>query len=156
MSYIDLKKSAGGVGITLESGERKTLALDAGLNDSDKIFAVPVGKQWDIHGVYVSLATTATAGNRQMEITIDDSANTVWQFDAGAVQAANLTYKYLFAPSLPVSALVGTTLTGPLPQPLRIRDFWRVRLRDRLAIDAAADDMTVVIVGIESNTDSMV
>jgi len=156
MSNIDLKNPViGSPLIDLEARVSKTLFRDVGLNDSDKTVQVPVGKQWDILWVWVNFVSTATAGNRVLELRINDNTNDQLVISALALHAANLTYDYLFVPGAP---LVGAPAAGlravtvPIPSPLRLRDFWTLRVLDRSAIDAAADDMTVVVVGIENTT----
>lgn len=118
---------------------------DATLNDSDKTLIVPAGKQWLVFNVYAKLVSTATVGNRQLDVLITDgSDNEMAKFVAGAGQAASLTRTYVFAPGHPqetafTNGLMLRTLAGYLILPAG----YKVRVFDSAAIDAAADDMTV-------------
>jgi hypothetical protein len=123
------------------------LILDQVLNDSDKPFVVPAGQRYKIRYGQVTLISTATVGNRQMALEIqDDAANVVFRSLAGAVQAESLTREYHFAPN-PVreSAFVNGQIMVPIPPDLILLPAWTMRLYDTAAIDAAADDMTVAM-----------
>lgn len=133
------------------SGKRNTRWLESSQqsevtdNDSDKTFTVPTGKSWRILSVHVRLVTTATVGNRQIEVRLtDDSNNNIGHAPAGAVQAASLTRHYTFAPGL--ADLTGfrdtDKLTTPLPDVV-LPAGYKVRIFDTAAVDAAADDMHV-------------
>ncbi len=121
------------------------LQADEGANDSDKTFTVPAERIWVISSIWVELVSTATAGNRQMALEIQDASNdVVAEIRAGAVQAASLTRKYLF--SVTAVDLIGFRdtdwLSTPLPYLLLPAGF-QVRVFDNNAVDAAADDMVV-------------
>lgn len=118
---------------------------DAAADSSDKEWVVPDGRRYRIFYGSVILVSTATVGNRQMALEIqDDSANVVFRSLAGAVQAASLTREYHFAPN-PVreAAFVNTQIMAPIPPKLILLPGWTIRLYDTASIDAAADDMTV-------------
>ena len=127
---------------------------DAALNDSDKTLTVPAGKQWGLRSVYAKLISTATVGNRQMDVLVTDgSDNIVAKFVAGAVQAASLTREYVFAPAQPqetgfTTGVMLRALAGDLVLPAG----YKVRVYDSAAIDAAADDLTVRLL-VEEMTD---
>lgn len=125
-----------------------SLQSEVTANDSDKTFTVPTGKSWGINSVYVKLVTTATVGNRQVEVKITDgSDNELLTIRAGAVQAASLTRFYNFAAGLPdLTAFRDTdALSNPLPTQLVLPAGYKVRVFDKAAADAAADDMDVRI-----------
>ena len=129
------------------------LQVDEALNDSDKKFTVPAGKEWMLQSVRVELASTATVGNRQMVVEIqDDVDDVVFEAIAGNVQAASLTGNYHFAPGVSdLTAFRDTThLSTPLP-PLVLPAGYDVRVYDNKAIDAAADDMVVQMLVMERN-----
>lgn len=44
------------------------LGVDGAANDSDKTFAVDSGENWELHSIWVQLATTSAAGNRQLRV----------------------------------------------------------------------------------------
>jgi hypothetical protein len=125
---------------------------DATANDSDKAFTVPAGKEWRIAFVYAQLVTTATVGNRKMRMEIDDGTNLVWFKEWTPTQAASLTRHYFSGPSLPDDAAFDASGRARMlfePREIIIPAGWRIRLYDVAAIDAAADDMTVRIAGVE-------
>jgi hypothetical protein len=127
-------------------GWNPSLQAEEALNDSDKTFTVPAGTEWEILTIYVELATTATVGNRQLAIRFTDgSDDIIGQIRAGAVQAASLTRIYQFGVGLPdLTAFRDTDfLSTPLPDGLVLPAGYKVRILDKAAIDAAADDMDV-------------
>jgi len=118
---------------------------DATANDSDKSFTVPANKRWRVTNIYVNYVATATVGNRQIRPDYQNSTpNTVVQH---AFNGANVT--------------AGTTLNGnwSIGMPVvhsatssaqSLADAWLpagyiVRVFDTNAVDAAADDMIVVL-----------
>lgn len=77
---------------------RATLTSSETSNDSDVTLTVTTSQEWQPMSIWVELVTTATVGNRQIEISITDASNDVLlAIQAGAVQAASLTRNYLFA-----------------------------------------------------------
>lgn len=134
------------------AGKRNTrwvessLQADVTADDSDKTFTVPAGKSWVLLSAYVRLVTTATAGNRQMVVSLTNASDAeLLTIRAGAVQAASLTRFYNFGPDLgDLTAFRDTdSLTNPFPVGLALPAGFKVRVRDKAAIDAAADDMDV-------------
>lgn len=121
------------------------LKADEATNDSDKSFTVPAGKMWELTSIWVELISTATGGNRQMTVEVQDSgADVVMAVAAGAVQADSVTRNYMFAPHMPdlTSFRAGDLLMTPIP-PLLLSAGFIIRVYDSAAIDAAADDMVV-------------
>ena len=121
------------------------LQADETADDSDKSFTVPAGKMWELTSIWVELTSTASAGNRQMTIEIQDSgSDVVMAVAAGAVQAQSLTRNYMFAPHMPdlTSFRAGDLLMTPMP-PLLLSAGFIIRVYDSAAIAAAADDMIV-------------
>lgn len=122
-----------------------TQQADAAANDSDKTLTVPAGKSWGLRSIFAELVSTATGGNRQLDVLLTDpSDNVVAKCVAGAVQAASLTRDYVFAPQHPQEAaftngLMLRALAGDVVLPAG----YKVRVYDSAAIDAAADDLTV-------------
>ena len=119
---------------------------DATADDSDKTFTVPAGKVWFVKAIGATLVTTATVGNRQLDVLLtDDSDNTLIKYAAGAVQAASLTRYYYFAPLHPQdtsfsgAGIMYRALAGDLALPAG----YKIRIYDSAAIAAAADDLTV-------------
>ena len=121
------------------------LKSDVTANSSSKTFTVPADTYWKLSAVYVSLTTTATAGNRQLVVEVLGANNAVIaEIRAGAVQAASLTRKYLFASIFQdLTAFRDTDfLANPLPE-LALIGGQKLRIRDKAAVAAAADDMDV-------------
>lgn len=126
---------------------RPYLYAEETLNDSDKSIAVPLYNEWQILWIWVELATTATVGDRQLVVEIQDAANDVVAQVARArvVQAASLTRYYMFGPSLSIDGAFYDTdyLCTPIPPSLILQYGYQIRVYDNNAVDAAADDMIV-------------
>jgi len=126
-----------------------TLVDDATANDSDKTFTVPASTIWEPLFVAVTLVTTATVGNRKMRLEIGDGTDLWWFKEWTPTQAASLTRNYFAALGLPDDAAFDANgrarilLEPRFPLPAA----WTVRLFDVNAIAAAADDMTVKVLG---------
>lgn len=122
------------------------LVADETANDSDKSLAVPASYEYHILSIWVELTTTATVGDRQLVVQVQDAApDVIGEVRAGAVQAASLTRNYMFsAPCADLTAFRDTDfLMTPLPGPLVLPATYIVRIYDNNAVDAAADDMVV-------------
>lgn len=120
------------------------LVANEDLNDSDKSFTVPLTYVYEVQWIYVELTTTATVGNRQLLVEIQDpSGDVIMQVMAAAVQAASLAHEYTFGYGLTqYDGADATKHCIPLPRLiLGPRHF--VRVYDAAAVDAAADDMVV-------------
>lgn len=118
---------------------------DATLNSSNKSWVVPNGETWKLMYGRCSLITTATVGNRQIVLEIQDaSANIVFSAEAGAVQAASLTREYEFMQGVyRETAFIVNSIQFPIPQDCLLLPGWTLRIYDSATVDAAADDMTV-------------
>ena len=120
---------------------------DTALNDSDKTLALEATKDRinRVLAIWVSLTSSATAGNRAMAVQFLSGSDILYEGVAGAVQAASLTYLYGFGLGNGLSgSVVENRLNVSLP------DLWlpkgaTVRVFDSAAVDAAADDMSVRI-----------
>jgi hypothetical protein len=130
--------------IPISESWRVALQADETANDSDKTFTVPASTEWEILSIWIELSTTATVGNRQIVVEMQDSTgDVIGKFLAGAVQLASLAREYEFAPMVQLmTAFVGTYLSFPLP-PYFLSAGEKVRVYDSAAVDAAADDMIV-------------
>jgi len=130
------------------------LQSDTGANDSDKTLTVSTGKQWQIHSVYALLASTATEGNRQLDILITDASdNPIMKAVAGAVQPASQTYTYVFAVDNPQeTGFTGDLMYRALPGQLILPAGYKVRVYDSAAVAAAADDLTLRLL-VEERTE---
>lgn len=145
----DINDAPAGVGLQTSEIWRINLLPDEDLNDSDKLFIMPEDQEWQILWIWVELATTAAAGNRQLVIEVlDDEGDVIGQLArAGVVQAASLTRYYLFAPA--VADMTGYRdtdyLSTPIPPTTFLQTGNTLRIWDNNAIAAAADDMIVQI-----------
>lgn len=132
---------------------------DATANDSDKSFTVPAGKIWVLALLYAELFATAVVGNRNMIWSLSNGANIIQCGTTGPNCAANQTVNALYMPGIAgYSTTVGvrlTTLAEPTNKltsfapPLLMREGYILRVYDVNAIDAAADDLTVVLHYVE-------
>lgn len=131
---------------------------DATANDSDKSFTVPAGKAWALQYVYAEITATATVGNRSLAVHIRDTNPSVIVVEATANIAAAQKGNIRLINGAPRSTtaqrmLDGTTATvsqeNQLPMLALLPAGYSVRVWDSAAIDAAADDMTVVLHYVE-------
>ena len=122
-----------------------SLQSDENANDSDKTIAVTSSYEWKIQWIWIEFTSTATVGDRQIVIEIQDAAtDVIFQMRAGAVQAASITRYYLFAPmGAEITAFRDTDyLYAPMP-PIHLPASYVIRIYDNNAVDAAADDMII-------------
>ena len=117
------------------------------VDGSDKTYTVPVGIELHIQSIYVTLVTSATVGDRQVELEIKDTEdNIIFKALAGVVQAASLTRTYLFAPNVAdMAAFVDTTHISNLIPALQLAAGYVVRVYDNNVVSAVSDDLTMVI-----------
>ncbi len=127
------------------AGGEPTQQASTTLNNSDKTLQVPAGHIWVLKFITASLATTATAGNRQIRIEIGEGANILWAKNAGAVQAASLTKYYDFAPDKDDEAAfdANTRIRIRIPPDLALPASYYFRIYDSATIDPMADDMVI-------------
>ena len=135
--------------------DHPSLQADENLNDSDKTFTVPASTEWEILSIWVEFTSTATVGNRQLVIELQDSSSDViGQIRVGAVQAASLTRYYQLGQGLGVeltSFRDTDFLMTPLPKVI-LSASYVIRIYDNNAVDAAADDMICqLLVNARSN-----
>lgn len=113
-------------------------------DDSDKTFTVPANKLWKLKYIFARLVTTATVGNRGLEIQIGDGTNTIAYFGNGGVQAASTTTNNMFYNGAP-NITTGSNRAIGIPGDLYLPAGYTIKIWDTAAVDAAADDMTVAI-----------
>lgn len=111
-----------------------------------------VGKHdCQILSMHLAYTSTATAGNRLIQLTPTDAAGVnMGHVHPGSYQAAGNVYHYYFLPGIfreTVSAVAETGVDGtiqvPIPNQLIIPVGGTLNLQDVEAVDAAADDMVV-------------
>jgi len=134
---------------------------DATPNDSDKSFPVPVGKAWDLRYIYGYLAASAVVGNRQLRALISNAqgldlyatmttANIAANGNGAVTAIVGQTYNtaaYKQRAGAPQNNS-GVVANDILP-PCILTAGFTVRVWDVAAIDAAADDLTVVLHYVE-------
>ena len=122
-----------------------TGGYDAALNDSDKSYTVPNGETWKLIYAFVTLTTTAGAGNRQMRFSVTDaSGNEVGYISAGAVQSPGSTNSYGFMQGIyRETSFVDNMIQVPIPIDLYLPAGYSMRFYDSNAVAPAADDMIV-------------
>jgi len=121
------------------------LVADVTDDDSDKTFTVPASTQYQPLSILVDLTTSGDAGDRQLSVLFTTGADVVIaEARAGAVQAASVARRYVFAiGSADLLAFRDTDLlTVPLPV-LVLPAGYKIRIYDNNAVAAAADDMHV-------------
>lgn len=118
---------------------------DTAADDSDKSLSPASGNAWLVRSVLADLATSGTAGSRQLVVEVQDgSGNAVVSIPAGITQGASSTVTYLYGPNLPdLTAQRNGLLMTPFPDGLVVPDGFSLRVADDAAVDPAADDLTV-------------
>lgn len=125
---------------------------DVAEDDSDKIVTVPDGERWELLGVYANLTTTATVGDRQVEIQIATAIGVLIRLVFGEVQAASVSDK-LYAAALGLTTeahVAGEMIFVRLPY-VQLVAGDTVRVFDSAAVDAAADDLIVQVNRLRSS-----
>ncbi len=126
---------------------RSALAADEAANNSNKRIIVTAGQEWEILSIWAEFATSNMAGNRQIAVSILDSADDVIGVVlAGIVQAADTSRYYLFAPALAdLTSVRGSFyLTTPIPRWI-LPPGYKIQIRDKEAKDLSHDDLGVQI-----------
>ena len=128
------------------------LKVDEADNDSDKTFTVPSATVWEILSIHVELVTTAGAGDRLIEVQMQDSSgDIIAQTVAGAVQAASVTRSYMFAPdAVDLTSFRDTVLMSNRIPKFILPAGFKVRIFDNNAVAASADDMVLQMLVLES------
>ena len=120
---------------------------DETLNDVDKQIVCPAGREMQILWVYVVFTSDANAGNRQIQISFHEADTTMFgEVRPGVTQAASLTYRYMFAPSLAdLLAVRDTTfMMTPMPPTIILTAGQILRMYNNNPV-GAGDDMLVYV-----------
>jgi hypothetical protein len=127
---------------------RISLVSDETLDDNDKtVITVPTGEEIQILWIWVEFVTTATVGNRQLAIQIQDSdSDIIGEFRPGIVQAASLTRYYMFGCALADMGSFRDTdyLSCPIAPTLILSGGNKIRIYDNNNVDSD-DDLIVQI-----------
>jgi len=139
--------------VVMRPGGTPKYTTDAATNDSDKTFTVPAGKVWDMRHIYVKLVNTATVGNRNLVMQISDGTTIfVYRYDTAvstASQTSELEVSFMGGAAAAAVIATGVRHTVLPISPLILPAAYTIRIWDANAIDAAADDLTVVLHYIE-------
>lgn len=143
---LELSSSGSGVNLSVSDDWDVHLLVNDDDNDSDKLFTVPNGYEYQVLSVWVDYTSTADAGDRQLVVewrTASD--NLIGQMRVGTTQAESLTRYYLLSASLSDLTSFRDTdyLMTPLPPGLFLSEGYDLRIYDNNAVAATADDMTV-------------
>jgi hypothetical protein len=134
---------------------------DAAVDDSDKSFTVPTGKQWKMRYLAYSLKATATVGNRLMQMKITDGTNPIYPGYYPNTNLAASAYGSVIVSFGSVTPNAPTTRYGldyantstvnyvEVYPEMTLTAGFIIRCWDSAAIDPAADDMAVSIHYIE-------
>jgi hypothetical protein len=127
-------------------GDQHLYKIDTTVQDSDKSWTVPAHNEWHVDAVYVKLATTATVGNRRIEVAIADTASNVVTYGvADTVLAASSTGYHFFSPEMPLDAgFTAERIRAPLFDGW-LRPGFTLRVYDNAAVAADSDVMTVAL-----------
>lgn len=131
---------------------------DSTANDSDKVVLTAGADEIiEIMHMHITYTSTATAGNRQIMVIVQDDSDTlVGDYHAGAVQAASNTYHYVAARGVyRETSVVDDSIHMPIPFGTVLFPGWDLRVKDDAAVAAAADDMTIdVVYKVYDHTDA--
>ena len=111
---------------------------------------VTAGYLWHVLWIWLEVTTTATVGDRQIVVQLQDgAADVIGEFRARITQAASLTYNYMFGPSLAQDLAIYDTnfLTVPLVPGLILQAGQVIRVYDNNNVDADDDIIIQMQVG---------
>lgn len=121
------------------------LQSDETANDSDKTFTVGTLEIWQILSIWVEFISTATHGDRQIQIDIrDDSNDVIYSVLAKNKQSPETTEYYAISPNgqEPAETTPGRHFI-PIPPGLLLPASYDIRIYDSAAIDVEGDDMVI-------------
>lgn len=124
--------------------------LRIGALGTNHTFTVPVGKRWLVLYGRVGLTTSATAGNRSVQLRLRDRVDTIaYQTTANATQAASLSENYILSPSFPTAVETTTDVHElPLPSAAWVESEGDVFFQDTAAV-SVNDDWTIALMVLE-------
>lgn len=136
------------------------LEVEETANDSDKTISIPAGEEWQIISIWIEYSTTATVGNRELELQIRDSAGDIvggvviftmtaskvyiaWLFQGAAATPNNASGTSARILANGASGNPNESTIFPLPTGFALPSGFDMRFIDVAAVDAAADDMII-------------
>lgn len=131
-----------------ESQGTLSLSSDTTANDSDKSFTVTTAKVWNIQWMYISYSSTATAGDREICFEVQNASAVVIfrAYAARTIIASESNVELVFGVGVDASQIINTNIPK-----MNLPASYVIRIYDKNAVDAAADDMTVRLVYEERN-----
>ena len=127
---------------------------DQTANDSDKSFTVPAGKQWLVMGIYADFRPTGTAGNRRLQVQIDDGSDVIWRTYPDNLIPATNRFDMAWGPGFPLATATQTGVRAqyaPLPE-FWLDAGWNLQILDAASVDGAADDLRLGLFYLERDS----
>lgn len=127
-------------------GDRHLYLKDTDTGDSTKSWTVPAGSEWRVDAILVHLATTATVGNRLIEVqSLDEDSVVMPMGISDTTQAASSTGYYFFNIDNPIDAgFTAERIRAPLAE-YWLRPGQTLKVFDNAAVAADSDDMKVYL-----------
>lgn len=90
----------------------KVISIAAPIAGADWTTTVPAGELWDVLSIFSSLTSAVAVANRAPRLQISDG-NVVWlDIPSAAVQAASLTYRYVYVEGATLAAVSNGQTVG--------------------------------------------
>lgn len=125
-------------------------ASDLATGDSDKEIAVPTGRNWRQLMVSISYVSSATVGNRLIEIQLRDASNVVlFSARASETQAASNTELYEGAINVVDQVVTATSIVHMILADFVMNGGFDIRAHDVNAIDPTGDDLLLRVHAME-------
>lgn len=98
------------------------------------------GYQWIIRSIWLTIITSPTVGDRNIEVVVTDSGGDVMPIKLGTTIPASTTVVVTLAPGLPlVTTIYNNRLLAPFPQDLLLNADYSLVVRDGAAVAIGAD-----------------
>jgi hypothetical protein len=108
---------------------------------------MPIRTQWRIISIQFSLTTDGTAGNRSVDLTLQENAGEVFSTGPVAVQPPNTTYFYSYASGVTWQTNDATRQNMPLPAELFLAN--QAPMNALIVNPGAGDQMTAMTALVE-------
>jgi len=123
------------------------------VNDIDITFTVPKGKIWKLLYGNIRLTTTATAGNRRVDLRIHEpTGGEVYRLFAANLQIASTTERYTLGQFGDVSETVVGKHLMPIPVNLILGSGFDINILEDTGVDVN-DDFIIRLVVEESDSE---
>lgn len=121
------------VAIVRDDAWAVTLYPEEVIGGADKTITVPPGYLWQVLWIWIELATTVVAGNRQLQIDFRDGADDIiGQIRPNAIQTALLTRNYMIGSALANQTAFYDTdyIQTPMPPTIFLPEGFDIRIHD--------------------------